>query len=453
MNKYMSFLYNEPIQLKIREFANHLLVVIAFFLPLNVGAVKSGFFILVTLLLLQKNLFTHIKIALLNRVVLSILALFLFHYIGISYSDDPARSLSYANQMKFLVYPIIIVILADFRFIPRIVSAFVLGVFLSEILSYGIFFEFITSLPPLLEGSPLISKYEPSPFTYHAEYGYILSITSAFIVHRLLTKTSITEKIILGLFLTTITMNVFLNSARTGYVLFVIANATVLVIHFKTQLFQKLFLILPTIIVLFSTVWLSSDNLQREFHETIASVSQILNGNYHSTLGTRIEFLRMGWTALQNGNPLIGLGTDMHGLSVYNQAVKENNTEIMRWLYSTVPLSGRIFFVDCEYNSFLLQFGFIGLLIYLNFFAQLYFYKQPDKTLHTMKNMLVLTSLFYAITSSLFSGYMIPILFIFISSITLISYDNKPNLSKINLNNLLFYTLGSVGLFTLSKIT
>jgi O-antigen ligase len=448
-------LYNDSIQLAIRTYANHLLVIIAFFLPLNRGAITSGFFILIILLLLCKDLFTQIKTVLTNRVILSFIALLLLHTIGITYSDDPHRSSHYAHEMIFLLYSIIIVIFAEYRFLVRIFSAFILGVFLSELLSYGFIFELLTSpIPSLFDGSPIASKNEPSPFTFHAEYGYILSITSALILQRLLIKTTKIEKIIFILFLTTITMNVFFNSARTGYILFFISNGTILLFHYKKQILKKLYLILPFILLLITIAWNSSTNIQREYHETLTSISDITHGNFHSSLGTRLDFLRMGINALKESNPLIGFGTDMHGLAVYNQAVKENNTEIMNWLLYTGQGSGRIFFIDCEYNSILLQFGIVGLFIYLNLFFQIARFRQQDPALNIIKNMLLVSSVFYAFASSVFSGMLVPMLFVFLVSLTLIQPEHEKSLlGDINTKSLLGYTLFTVFLFTLSKVT
>lgn len=455
MTKFVHILHSESLQLKIRTFANHLLVVIAFFLPLNHGAVKSGFFALIILLLSQKNLLLQLRTALNNRVIISFIALLLLHYIGVTYSADPTRSLAYAGEMKFIFYSLIIIIFAEHRFIVRILSAFIFGVFLSELLSYALFFELLTSIPPLLDGSPIASKLEPSPFTFHVEYGYILSITSGFILHRLLIKTTNMEKFFLSLFLMTITLNVFLNSARTGYILFVISNAVILFFHYKAQILKKLPLVIPFALILLSIAWISSDNLQREYRETQTSFTQIIHGDFNSTLGTRLNFMRMGYNALKENNPLVGFGTDMHGVTVYNEAAKENNTMIMNWLYATGQGSGKIVFIDCEYNSILLQFGLIGLIIYLNLFYQIYHFKQEDSELNIVKKMIVVSSIFYAIVSSVFSGYLVPTLFVFIVSLTLIQKNDRQTviMSNINIRSLFGYGIFIIGLFILSKLT
>jgi O-antigen ligase len=457
MTNILKAIHFESTQNMFRTFANHLLVVIAFFLPISYDAVQSGFFILIILLIFQKNPLTLIKNALANKVVLAFLMLWLLHIIGITYSENFSISSHYAKGMTFLLYPLLVIIFTEYRFLPRIFSAFILGVFLSELLSYAFFFEILTSpIPQSFGGFALACKNNPSPFTYHIEYGYILAITSAFILQRLLAKTSKGEKILFTLFFTTITLNLFFNSARTGYLLFFISNGIVLASYYKRLILKKLHLIVPFVLILLVIAWTSSSNMQKKYHETLNSISAMYyEHNFDSSIGVRFNFIRMGVSTLMESHPLIGFGTGMHGITVYHEAIKENETGIVNWLYSTGQGTGVILFTDCEYNSILLQFGFIGLLIYLNLFFQIYRFKQTDSTLKTTQNMILWSSIFYAISQSLLFGVLVPFLFVVLLTFTLVNkealYTNP--LSKLTPSRIFIYILGAAGLFILCKIT
>jgi O-antigen ligase len=456
MFNFIRVLYAPESQYKLQLFANHLLVLIAFFLPINKGTVGSGFFILLVLLLLKKDLFHDLKNALKNRVILSLIAFWLLHFIGILYSDDPSHSKLYAYDMNFILYSILIFIFAQYKFLFRILSAFLVGVFVSELLSYGFIFEILTSpMPPFLNMSPIANKYEPSPFTFHAEYGFILAIGSAFILQKLLTHSTKTEKIILSLFFTTITLNIFFNSARTGYILFFLSNGSILLFHYKRYIISKLHFLIPSLFVILFAAWSLSDNLKREYHETIASIDAMYhNSDFSSSLGIRIHFIMMGMDALKESNPLIGFGTDMHGLAVYTEASKRNDTMTMNYLLHTGQYTGKIYFIDCEYNSILLQFGFVGLLIYLNLFYQIFRFHNQNSDLHIIKNSLVVSSLFYAFVSSIFSGYLVPMIFVFLISLTLIQKEKvNPPLPQIKTKSFLLYALSIILLFIISKVT
>jgi O-antigen ligase len=456
MFNFFRALYTPESQQKLEIFANHILVLTAFFLPLNKGTVGSGFVILLVLLLLKKNLFNAIVDALKNRVILSIVAFWALHYVGIIYSDDPSRSKEYADSMYFLLYPIVIFVFARYEFVFRILGSFILGVFVSELLSYGFFFELLTSpMPPVFNFSPIASKYEPSPFTLHAEYGYILAIGSSFLLQKLLTHTTKTEKMVLSFFFITISLNVFFNSARTGYVLFFISNGAVLLFHYKNSLITKIGYIVPSLLIILFGAWSLSDNLRREYHETIASVNAMYHDNdFSSSLGDRVQFVRIGIDALTKNNPLIGFGTDMHGTAVVNEAAEQNNLEVVHYLLNTGQYTGKIYFIDCEYNSVVLQFGLLGLLIYLNLFYQLFRFQNQNETLQIIKNALVITSLFYAFVASLFAFLLVPMIFLFLTSLTLIQIKNGTTpLPKLTKKGFIVYTLSIIALFIISKVT
>jgi O-antigen ligase len=454
MISVLKTIYSETNQNILKTFANHLLVVITFFLPISYDAVGSGFFILIVLFLLQKKPFTLIKNALYNKVVFAIFMVWLIHIIGIVYSDDYIISSHYAKKMTFLLYPLLIIIFTQYRFLPRIFSAFILGVFLSELLSYGYFFELITSpIPQAFHGNIFASKNEPSPFTYHIEYGYILSITSALILQRLLIKTTRISKIFYTFFLITITLNVFLNSSRTGYLLFFISNGTILFTYYKLQVFKRLHYIIPFVLISLLTVWTSSNNLKREYHETMISISSMHHGDYNSSLGTRLNFIKMGATTLANSHLLFGFGTGMHGYAVYNEAMHENNKVIIDWL-SHVAAGGPILLTDCEYNSILLEFGFIGLFLYFHLFYQVFRYTQKDKNLKATQNIILYSSLFYAFAQSLLFGILVPYIFIALLTLTLVKEQTQEyKLPKLTAQVMLIYLLGAIGLLFTAKIT
>lgn len=453
-NPFLS-LYGDTFQEQMRTFSNHLLVVIAFFLPLNQDSVKSGFFILIILLFTHKDFFVLLKKTLLTPIVVGFIALWLLHIAGIFYAEQQTIAARYAKEVDFLLYSILIVALAQHRFVYRIFGAFILGVFLSELLSYGYFFELLTKpIPQWLDGNQMVAKNEPSPFTYHVEYGYILALTSAFILLRFINSDSQKEKIALGLFFTTITLNVFLNSARTGYILFFIANIIVLMAHYKEMFLKRLIYFIPFGILILSLAWFSSSNIQREYHETVDSIIIMVNdNNLNSSIGNRVNMLITGISAIQKDHLWLGVGTGMHGEAIYTEAIRTNNTALIGWMPDPF-YTGYKPILDCAYTDILVQFGLIGIIVFLLFITLAMKSPQTDQTLSIMKYTILWSTFFYALVSSLFFGILVPTLFVALLSLTVIPKNTtQAPLPDVTVNTFGLYILGSIGLFILSKTT
>jgi O-antigen ligase len=454
MHHSLSLIYAR-IQKNTDTIANHILVIIAFFLPINAGAVKSGFFILIVLLLFKKDLWKVFKETLSNPVVISFLLIWLLHKIGILYSFNPAGSAKYASEMTFFLYPALILIFVEYRYIYRIFTGFILGVFLSELLSYSFFFELLTSpIPEKFGGFILASKNEPSPFTYHIEYGFILAITSALLLQRFIVSAHRSEKLALILFFTTISLNVFLNSARTGYIIFFIANLAVLLSIYKTQFIKRFLFLLPIGLFVIFIAWNFSTNLKREFYETTDSVQRLfIHNDMSSSIGNRVSMATAGFSALKD-HYWIGFGTGTQGHVVYDEAVKEKNTQLIQWMPEPHFYMGYKMHLDCNYVDVLIQFGIIGLFIFLNLFVQMARYHNQDSSLNHIRSAVLWSGLFYALISSLLFGFLLPVLYVVLTTFTLVQPNGSlPSLPKENFRHISLYALLAISLFFISKVT
>jgi O-antigen ligase len=455
MTKAIPSLYSATAQESLRTFANHLLVIIAFFLPISHDAVKSGFFILILLFLLQKNPLELLKAALTNRVIQALIAVWLLHIIGIFYAENQHIAARYAGEMKFILYSIPIIILTQYRFTYRIFSAFILGVFLSEILSYGFFFELFTSpIPQALGGYVLASHNVPSPFTYHIEYGYILALTSALILLRLIIIHNGPERILLGIFLTTMSLNIFLNSARTGYILFFITNLTVLIGYYRTAFYKRLVYFIPFGLIILSIAWFSSSNIQQKYYQTVNSVTNIIqDGNLNSSIGYRVNMLLTGISAVKNDHLWLGYGTGMQGKAVYEEALRQHNDMMIQWL-PDLFYTGYKSILDCSYTDVLVQFGLVGIAALLYLFIRIAQVSQPDPILSIIRYTLLFSAIFHAIVSSLFFGVLAPTIFVVLLSLTLVQPDRiNPLLAAPTAKTSLLYIFFAVILFILAKLT
>lgn len=96
----------------------------------------------------------------------------------------------------------------DKKYVTHIFSAFLLGMLISEIVSYGIFFEIWSK-----EG---ISPNDPSPFMDHTNYSIYLAFTAFILMHRIFYSNEFKWKIIYGAYFLLSSSNLFFKRWKNG---------------------------------------------------------------------------------------------------------------------------------------------------------------------------------------------------------------------------------------------
>ena len=445
----------KSIQANIDILANHLIVIMAFFLPISNTAVRSGIFTLVLLFIFVPNHLERLKKAVTNPVVIGFALLWLLYKLSPLYSVYPDISWRYSKEFTFLLYPMIMILFLEYKYTFRIFSSFILGVLISEILSYGYFFELLTSPIPY-GGFLAVNAQNPSPFTYHVPYGYILALASSFILYNFIKNDHInrTLKFVFFLFFITITLNLFVNSARTGYILYLVSNSIVLLLIYKKNIYKIGFYLIPAVLLMLILVTTVSDNLGREFKQTIGAIEKLKNNDYKSSLGVRAKEYVYAVEVFKE-KMLIGYGGGTHTkLVALHAEEKHNDAHLARYLKAPQHYSGYMTNIDGYYAELIVQFGILGLFVLMNLFYQIFIFKQTSTYLNTIKTTLVLTSILYAIAAPLTTGLIFPALFVCLISFTLVN-ENKHYvpLPKITLRNISIYLVSGIFLFVISKFT
>ena len=118
-----------------------LLILFGFTLPLSV-AVNNLFAILIILLWFYKKEYRKTwEIVKRSKVVMAVLALFLLHIIGMLWTEDPALGLKMIRKgWMFLLLPMMMSFVKR-EHIQYYISAFLIAISISELLSYLIWFE------------------------------------------------------------------------------------------------------------------------------------------------------------------------------------------------------------------------------------------------------------------------------------------------------------------------
>jgi len=240
---------------------NILLVIYAALLPVS-GAFSThtGPYILLILWLLEGDLPAKIQRIKSEKTFVLLTILFLFYLLSLAWTEDISRGLhSLKYYFSIVIVAFVYLTSAQKKFMMYIMGAFLFSMFVSEIISYGIFLEWwqIGS-----RGTPD----NPTPFMHHIKYSIFLGTTIFLLLWQILgTNISRTMKFFEFLFLISATINIFINGGRTGQLGLIFAFIVFSYIYFGA----KIRYLIGTILllgVLFTSAYQLSPIFQNRVH-------------------------------------------------------------------------------------------------------------------------------------------------------------------------------------------
>ncbi len=297
-------------QYDLTKYINYMLIGYAFSLPISKAGISFFEVFMLILWLLEgawKDKFKVLKNDLLSMSIVLLIAVSL---IASLWSVNIPYALDYVGKYRHFLVILIIYTSFDKKYIQHVFSAFLIGMLISEIFSYGIFFEIFTYKD--------VSPSDPSPFMDHTNYSAYLAFTSIILLTRFFNSLELTSKIIYALFFITVTGNLFINGGRTGQVIFVV----LLIITFILSLKSKLKAIVYSVIIL-GCIFLSAYSLSQNFNErtnqAITDAQQMIyDNNYRGSFSTRVALWLVGFDKFSE-NILLGsgIGNEMNDIKKY----------------------------------------------------------------------------------------------------------------------------------------
>ncbi len=327
--------------------------IFAFTMPLS-RALISFFIFFLPLLWVFEGEFKRKIEQISNNKILVVLSIYIaYNFFAYFWSENIVMAF---NSLRLTSYLFVIFVIATSLkkiYIEKIIGAFLLGMFISEIIAYGVFFELWTFKYATPE--------TPSPFMMHIDYSVYMALSSILLLNRLFSDNyPIKEKIIYAFFFMTVTGNLFLSTGRTGQIAFLVAIIVMTLIKFRFS-FKSLFISLFLIITILTTAHAVSKSFQDRVNVALYDIEEMKKLNFSSSLGFRIAFWVITYDIVKKEPFGVGVGD-------YMDATKKQ-IEIHPYDY----LHGRVVeFVKnhhphSQYLLALLQMGVIGLflLIYL----------------------------------------------------------------------------------------
>jgi len=277
--------------------------------------------------------------------------------------------------------------------------------FVSEIISYGVFFKLWCFGHASVEN--------PSPFMHHIEYSVFLAFTGLILLGRIFTEKNIKYKLLYIFFFTTVSGNLFLTAGRTGQLSFVVGLFVLALISFQNKL--KAF----TISVILSTLIVSvAFNMSTTFHDRIIMgknnlVNVVENASYCTSLGGRVG----AWIISKDmilENPILGVGI-IDNMKDFHSIIDEKYPEMKCMHQSFMHVHNQFFEVAT-------QMGLLGLIIFIAIFYMVVKLPIYEKQYKNIKYVYVTILMFSFVPEVLFHRQFSMALFALIIGLLLAQY-------------------------------
>jgi len=327
-------------------------VIFAFILPLS-RALISLFIILLPLLWVFEGGFqrkyNQIKS---SRLLMAILFFLAFSILSFTWTENLTMGLKGIRLDLYFFALFVIATSIKKEQIQSIITAFLLGMFISEVIAYGVFFELWTFKHATVQN--------PSPFMMHIDYSVFMAFTSLLLLNRIFANHyELKEKLVYIFFFLTVTGNLFLAIGRTGQIAFVVGVFVISIIHFRITL-KSILISTLLLFSIFTVAYSVSDSFKMRVAAGVNDVKEISEMNLNSSWGIRVAYYITSYDILKE-NPLLGIGLG----DFMDETILVLETKEYPYLTEETRNFMKRFHPHNQYLLILLQMGIIGLLLFL----------------------------------------------------------------------------------------
>lgn len=355
----------------------------AFVMPLSRAAISFFILALGIIWLIEGNFkrkFEQIKS---SKVLLLIGILYLIVVFSAVLSSNTDTALKFVRLYAYWIVIFVIATSLKKEYISSVITAFLLGMFVSEIIAYGVFFD-------VWKFGNATKEYL-SPFMMHIDYSVFLAFTSMILFNRIISKDySFKEKLLLFLFFCSTTGNLFLSVGRTGQVAFIFAIIVMFFLYYKLHIKTIIYSFL-SLLIIFTIAFNSSDMFEKRVNLAKTDIEKIIDGDLYSSWGIRVAYWMVSYEILKD-NPILGVG-----IGDYKQAIVET---LEKEKFDNLPQEMKNFMEEYHvHNQFLMviiQTGLIGIIIIILLFYNLLKISLYAKNEH--RNVFVLFWVIYLIS-------------------------------------------------------
>lgn len=370
--------------MNVSSLINYFLVAYAFCIPIS-SAGTNIFESLILLLWILDGNWKYKFIQYKNNPIIIFIALFLiYNLISVLWATSVIYGLDYIQKYRHFLIIFVMYTFLETKYIKHIVSAFLISMFISEVVSYGIYFEFWT-----YKNIPISF---PTPFMNHVDYSVYLSFTIMILFNRVFFSPLTKNKILYFLFAATSTINLFLNGGRTGQVIFIITFFTLFILNLKNKLTATLVstFILTGILI---SAYNLSPNLQHRFQQVTDDLSMVINENtYQGSLSIRMSLWEVGLDEIKDIKAFgSGIGNEKNKIDYYSSQ--------KNW---SVPENLSTYDHHNMFITYAIQLGPLGLLLFLAILYSIYRLKFTSKYYHNITIIFLITFVMWSLGGNTF---------------------------------------------------
>lgn len=387
-------------------------ILFSFTLPLSRGMASFFIFWFFVLLLYKRDYALTISI-LKNNPIFIFITIFLFYMLmTLFWSDDTREALDRLRLYGYwvLVLPAMAVLVKK-EWVFSMLGAFLFGMFISEILAYGIFFELWS-----INGRG--SSY-PTPFMTHIHYSVFLAFTAVLLLSRILSqKYSLYEKLPYVFFFVVSTANLMFSTGRTGQLAFFVSLVLLIFLTFKVSI-KSILLSALAVVMIFFLAYNTLDLFKQRIQQGFDDIAHIENASYDSSIGIRVAFWMVALEALKE-KPLFG-----YGIGDYQLAAKE---VLDKNDFGITPQTKKFMTSQHFHNQYLMvvvQGGLIGLVLMLLLLYKFFTLDIEDKEVKTASVLGMSVIVVSFIAEPLWMLQFPLMLFLFIASFSIVAVKHR----------------------------
>jgi len=386
-----------------------LIIALAFFLPLTVFVGNLIIVIICVLWIISGEYQSKFKKIIKNKLMLASLIFFCLHIFGLFWTDDLTWGLHIVHKMWYFIglFPILYTLVKK-DYVRYYISAFLISILLTEVISFLIWFE-------VIEPFKNATLENPTPFMSHISFNPILAFSIYIVLHEVLInkKLSKVELFCYSFFSIGMTINMFITGGRAGHVIFFVMIGILIFQVFNKQKVKAILTIAIVIPIIFMTAYQSSYLFKQRVDEAVNNVV-IFPDNKDTSVGQRLSFMLNSYEVIKK-NPILGVGTG---------DFPEEYRKINQLNTPNLPDASN---PHNMYVLVLMQLGFLGLASMLSiFYYQIKFsFNSSNRLLKDSGLALPLLFLVMMLSDSYLLGHYTSLLFVFFSSFLYLDFEKN----------------------------
>ena len=370
MNKLLSFDKNKVL--------NYLFVLYSFCIPLS----RAGIVLLAVLItffwIIEGNFKNKIRDVISSKFLMMGIILCLYLMMGVFWADNNDYTFNHFKRLWYYIPMFTLFTSLKKEYIVYIISAFVSAMMISEVISYGIFFELWTTK----HGTPS----DPTPFMNHLEYSLFLAFISSYLlVKSLLERLCLKTKIVYIIFFITACTNLFITGGRIGQLAFVFSIFMIIITHVKHKI-KALFISIILIFTILFTAYTFSSTFKNRISNSISDLNKVyVQKDFSSSWGLRLSTWVVTYNILKDnlifGTSIADIQNDYLELITVKKIVNVENVQAI--------------IIGGYHNDFLelsAGGGIIASMLFIVCFLYLMRLKLEDEELNNIK--IILMSIF-----------------------------------------------------------